>query len=591
MKLLQLTIDTLESHIEIDFHNYKEHINPLLSQDNIDIIKNGLTFAFYGLSEILIRQVNVSFEVASHIHHIYRSYQKGHCFMKLDAIYQDKQAQEQVDQIIQINVKQFLFQHFMPVSFMTRWIQNPQMNPFSPSQISADRISSLQDQMKTLSDFLIDYNDYQVMQTYFKKNHPYLSLYRKHLQESEAVLENKRKNILRDSELIRQLDEMEQEMQQKQGRLQIIDERREALNELSSLYDEYLISQDHLFDLEEIHRQAIASYTNENEDYIRLYHQYINQKAGILAKELKENKPCPVCGSIHHPAPCQIEGKEVSLEILFKEEKKLEKATENLKKKGLEKTRYLQHHQNLIQKIVQKKEQLHITEDISKELFIKEFNALHTNLLTQNNKKLNDEITYLHKLKTNLPSLKKDYEELKRATEQINEEYEDLKIKLKRAEIYCEKIKKDYRNIDLMNQNDIDKKIKELNSICKTLIDQGFPLILKTDRNDFMEKFIQRTNQSIHDDFHQEYHILYENQTFLIKQNDDLKPLESCSSTIRYLCIGILSFNFSMMLSGEDFLFLETSSLDSYYPSFLYSLSEKDAFQKIYIDNSSSAKD
>ena len=98
---------------------------------------------------------------------------------------------------------------------------------------------------------------------------------------------------------------------------QTIDKRREGLNALSLLYDEYLISQDHLFDLEASYTRAVYLYGSENDDYMRMYHHYMNSIAGILAKDLKEGTPCPVCGSLHHPKPCLIEGREISRELLF----------------------------------------------------------------------------------------------------------------------------------------------------------------------------------------------------------------------------------------------------------------------------------
>jgi len=48
------------------------------------------------------------------------------------------------------------------------------------------------------------------------------------------------------------------------------------------------------------------------------YTQFLDEQAGVLAKEkLRENEPCPVCGSLHHPHPYQFRGnEEISREIV-----------------------------------------------------------------------------------------------------------------------------------------------------------------------------------------------------------------------------------------------------------------------------------
>ena len=40
--------------------------------------------------------------------------------------------------------------------------------------------------------------------------------------------------------------------------------------------------------------------------YDEQYHSYLASQAGILAKNLKENTPCPVCGSKVHPKIANI---------------------------------------------------------------------------------------------------------------------------------------------------------------------------------------------------------------------------------------------------------------------------------------------
>lgn len=75
------------------------------------------------------------------------------------------------------------------------------------------------------------------------------------------------------------------------------------LDELNKLAGELSLSKDK-YDISIIEaNKALNTYSASNEIYEKLYRAFLSEQAGILAKErLKENIPCPVCGSTSHPS-------------------------------------------------------------------------------------------------------------------------------------------------------------------------------------------------------------------------------------------------------------------------------------------------
>ena len=590
MNLLQLTIETFDKNVETDFTSLKNHLNYI---ENYNTVVNGLTFAFFGLTEIIIKRVYLTFELNSTIHTIERMYRNRKCILQCDGL-KDEEAKHHIHNILNMNYNQFLHQFIMPSSFIETWIQSPTaalMRSFvSTKPVMTSETKMIEEQINDTMAFLNSYEDYKSACAYITKNKPYLSLYSNHLDQLEKSLEDKKKKVLREIELVTELDDMEKKAAIRKKQQQTIDKRREGLNELSLLYDEYLLSQDHLFDLEQAYSRAVYLYGSENDDYMRMYHHYMNSIAGILAKDLKEGTPCPVCGSFHHPKPCLIEGREVSQELLFKKEAILEKTREDLEKKRIEKATYMVRHQRLIEKIIQKKKELNITEDISKEMFIRELSVLNTDYLShyKKDKKLLDEIGYLHKLEKHLPALKQDYHEILMAIEEVKDEYLTLQKKIKHAKKFCDEIIQKDSFIIYADDRFIENKKKEcLNNqkILTLLHKQTVPL--EEDMTPFMNQMMVRANRLLKEITHGCLELMLKDDKLYLNQDNQISLVQD--SSMIGLCTIVLGYSLSSLISHQDILFIDDTlqyKMNDYHETLIHVLSTSPCFSKLYITDS-----
>ncbi|WP_304683393.1 AAA family ATPase [Ileibacterium valens] len=82
------------------------------------------------------------------------------------------------------------------------------------------------------------------------------------------------------------------------------------------------------------YQQAIQQFENLNLHYIEENRKFLDCQAGILALSLADDKPCPVCGSIHHPNPAKLD--EDRSILSEKDLTSLQKKVESAQKKSMD---------------------------------------------------------------------------------------------------------------------------------------------------------------------------------------------------------------------------------------------------------------
>ena len=127
----------------------------------------------------------------------------------------------------------------------------------------------------------------------------------------------KERSLLENSQL-----DLQKAITEKEKRTQ----RKSELNGLETGMREFKGLYEATKEQQKKYQAAYEKAQQQSEYYQQIFHSFLDAQAGILAQELKENEPCPVCGSLSHPHPRIIsKGRTVTQEILDNEKIKLDK--------------------------------------------------------------------------------------------------------------------------------------------------------------------------------------------------------------------------------------------------------------------------
>ena len=447
-----------------------------------------------------------------------------------------------------------------------------QANSLDYKQQTKEKLQNQIQETKQLINQIYQYqNDYQNLQT-LKQQYRMLDEEHKLFLKKKEKFEN---GLQRDQERIQSEQQVQSEYELIKQQYVRLNEQKVKVHQLSDYYDQILKLNENKSDLQEDYTVVEKQVDHEKMQYNQMEKLYFRKQAGIFALQLKEDQPCPICGSLHHPHPAQIEKEDITKEKLDQQAKKVKQQEHRL--------------QDILQKILlsnQKKEmlvkqtkqlssELNIQEELSKEIFIKELDHLSKDekRMKKEYLELQDELKYIQKLKKSVALSLKDmstYEskELKQA-----QSLENIQVQIHQLSGKLDDSMRQYE-IGEVNKNyqQVQKKYRQLSLEIET-IQQAYEKVknkyleIKTKISSLNQQIIQE--QEIYDELDNKYHTaldVFINEEEFLNLKTQINQISILEKKYQDYLISLKSLN-------EQIISLENEVKDSTYVD-LSSLSE-----------------
>ena len=471
-----------------------------------------------------------------------------------------------------------------------------QANSLDYKQQTKEKLQNQIQETKQLINQIYQYqNDYQNLQT-LKQQYRMLDEEHKLFLKKKEKFEN---GLQRDQERIQSEQQVQSKYELIKQQYVRLNEQKVKVHQLSDYYDQILKLNENKSDLQEDYTVVEKQVDHEKMQYNQMEKLYFRKQAGIFALQLKEDQPCPICGSLHHPHPAQIEKEDITKEKLDQQAKKVKQQEHRL--------------QDILQKILlsnQKKEmlvkqtkqlssELNIQEEISKEIFIKELDHLSKDekRMKKEYLELQDELKYIQKLKKSVALSLKDmstYEskELKQA-----QSLENIQVQIHQLSGKLDDSLRQYE-IGEVNKNyqQVLKEYRQLSLEIET-IQQDYEKVknkyleIKTKISSLNQQIIQE--QEIYDELDNKYHTALDafiNEEEFLNLKTQINQISILEKKYQDYLISLKSLNeqiISLENEVKDSTYVDLSSLSETIKEVNQQLREKnDDLEKLKIDYS-----
>lgn len=169
---------------------------------------------------------------------------------------------------------------------------------------------------------LCDYEEVDRLSMEISQRKGILSQNKSNSEEKEKKFKNCSSDIEKLKEELSTLSNAGEEKQKLLSERASAENEKKKAEDLCDLLQEYRQKNKNYEDLQNEYISASEMYDKAKSEYETKQKAFLDEQAGILAKTLKEGKPCPVCGSVEHPLPAKIsEGAPTEKEVNEAKEK------------------------------------------------------------------------------------------------------------------------------------------------------------------------------------------------------------------------------------------------------------------------------
>lgn len=345
--------------------------------------------------------------------------------------------------------------------------------------------------------------------------------------------------IEKDSLNINRLESLKTDYKLTNQEYEKIHQRKLEIHTLNGDYDNYVLNDYKCCELREKYQNIEMLYQQEKERYDQIEHLYRLSQAGILASKLKENEPCPVCGSLEHPHLANFTGKLINDDDLKKAKNKFDQCRNQrediyndliLKQKETE---------LMLKHLDENATRLGIDEELGKEVFIKvlaSINLKEMQLLAAE-KKINEEITYLKKLQISVKKYQKDVDSLNKQWQTNNNLIQEYQAKIN--QIIGRNSQNEYFKTMTMpslkqqindKQNQINSLQQNIKDIETTYLKSKENVIQLTSKLDTLTKQFAKEellNKQYQEKYHHQLKKYFKDENSFISRLNDITQLET----------------------------------------------------------------